>query len=53
MGRWGSALNFVRRLPNALGRNHLSLAIFSLIQLAMAPRLMVRSPKSLAVTLAE
>jgi hypothetical protein len=46
-----------RKLPlpvaERLERNPLSLAILSLIQLAMAPRLMVRSPKSLAVTLAE
>ena len=34
-----------------LERNPLSLAILSLIERAMAPPLMVRSPKSLAVTL--
>ena len=46
-------LGFELRPPVAerLERNPLSLSILRLIQLAMAPRLMVRSPKSLAVTL--
>jgi hypothetical protein len=34
-----------------LERNPLSLAILALIQLAMAPCIMMHSPKSLAVTL--
>ena len=44
-------LGFELRPPVAehLEQNPLSLAILSLIQLAMAPRLMVRPPKSLAV----
>jgi hypothetical protein len=43
LGVEGSALNFARQLPNALS-GPLSPAILPLIQLAMAPRLMVRSP---------
>jgi hypothetical protein len=45
---------FELRSPVAkrLEREPLSLTILSLIQIALAPRLMVRTPKGLAVTLA-
>jgi hypothetical protein len=54
LGDSGRGSAFEPRPPVAerLERNLLSLAILPLIQLAMAPRLMVRSPKSLAVNLA-
>jgi hypothetical protein len=50
-GGCGSALNLARH-AEGLDRNPVSLAILTLIELALKPGLMVRPPKSLTVTFA-
>jgi hypothetical protein len=48
----GSALNFARQLPNALSGIPQASQYSALIELAFYPGLMVRAPKSLAITFA-